>query len=285
MKALAWDDEPQYMEILQTYLDRFGIHLEIVSSEDAFVDRFFSGEAWDFIVTDLVLENSPVQGETESVGSRLAHKVTQSEKGRNLPVFMITGHFDRLNALDMNLPPGVVVKSKSTYPGWLAGEIRQELARRGLYVDRRKVFLIYGHDREAGGTRERVISFLKKRGVEVITLGDSALRVEIAQGLLNKMNECGAFLAICTPDDTTDKVSQPRSNVFIEIGLALGLSGGVHRLVILQKWGPEKKLQASLPTDLQGFLTIQFEGQIDLEFEKLAINLRTLGIELQEATD
>jgi len=280
MKALAWDDQPEYMELLATYLERIGVRLEIVTSEKAFVDSFFNEVAWDFVVTDLLLENSPVQGEGESVGLHIARRVADSEKGRDLPIFMITEHYDRLNAKDMSLPSTVIVKSKSTYPGWMAGEIRQELGRRGLFVDQKKIFLIYGRDRNADGTRGRVEHFLRGKGVNVVTLGDSPLKVEITQGLITKMNECGAIVAICTPDDDAPEISQPRPNVFLEIGLALGLSRGLQRLILLQKWGPAKEEQAVLPSDLQGILTIRFEGDVENQFNKLEGDLRNLGIEL-----
>ena len=279
MKALAWDDKPQYLELLQRHLVRLGIQLEIVTSETEFVERFLSEEVWDFVITDLLLEDSPVLGEDEIVGLRLASEIAASEKGRALPIFVITGRYDRITP-DSRLPNNVVIKSKSTSPGWQAGEIRQELSRRGLFVDRKRVFLIHGHDKTAPGATGRVGHFLRGNEIKVVTLGDSALKVEIAQGLLSKMNESGAFVAICTPDDPAGSIWQPRPNVFLEIGLALGLSRGPQRLILLQRWGPGKEEQAVLPSDLGGLLTIRFEGEINLQFEKLTEHLRELGIEL-----
>jgi CheY-like chemotaxis protein len=281
MKALAWDDKPAYLQLLQKSLEDFGIALEIVTTEDEFVKRFGSAEAWDFIITDLMVADYPAQGDGEEVrGVEIARRVADSAKGRDLPIFVVTQYPDAVNASEINLPPSVVVKSKSTRPGWLAYEIRQELERRGLFVDLKKVFLIYGKDKDAPGTRQRLETFLRGKAIRVVTLGDGPLRAEIAQSLLNKMNECGALLAICTPDDETAEHCQPRANVLLEIGLALGLSRGFQRLVLLQRWGPAKKQQAVLPSDLRGILTIQFEGEIDLEFERLTKHLQDLGMEV-----
>src|SRR5262249_47454288 len=139
---------------------------------------------------------------------------------------------------------------------------------------------IYGRDKRADGARQDVEHFLRGKGVHVITLADAPLRAEIAQGLLNKMNGCGAVVAICTPDDIIGEIHQPRPNVFMEIGLALGLSRGLQRLILLQKWGPDPKDQAALPSDLQGILRIQFKGEVSNIFDKLEEDLRGLGIEI-----
>ena len=43
-------------------------------------------------------------------------------------------------------------------------------------------------------------------------------------------------LLLCLPDSP---------NVFLEIGLAMGLSRRLQRLIILQKWGPAREDQAA----------------------------------------
>lgn len=284
MRALAWDDKPEeYMVILKKYLVRFGIDIEIVETEEEFVDRFYQG-GWDFVISDLVRKDSPAQGEVENLGDRLARAVSESQQGKNMTVFLVTEYYDRVSDKAMKLPANVIVKSKSTFPGWMAGEIYQELVRRGVYVNRKRVFLIYGHDH---GAHEDVEAFLSKHGIKVIRLGDGVvLGAEIAQGLVASMNECGAFVALCTPDDQVDKdgqaIFQPRLNVLLEIGLAMGLSRGLQRLLLVQRWGPEPEHQAVLPSDLAGVLTLRFR-EISQALPELRRQLESIGIEFSGA--
>lgn len=201
MRALAWDDKPEdYMRMLQESLRRhYNIDLEIADKVKDFIDRF-SGGTWDFIIVDLIEADKQALGDEDRVGLDLSRKITeQAHAGRSLPIFMITNFYDCLKIGD--LPPNVIPKSKSTHPGWMAGEIRQELAQRGVYVNRRKVFLIYGHDRHADGATGRVKEFLTENGLVAETISGATLATEIGQGLVSRMNECGAFVAVCTPDD------------------------------------------------------------------------------------
>ncbi len=281
MRALAWDDKPEdYMRMLQESLRRhYNIDLEIADKVKDFIDRF-SGGTWDFIIVDLIEADKQALGDEDRVGLDLSRKITeQAHAGRSLPIFMITNFYDRLKIGD--LPPNVIPKSKSTHPGWMAGEIRQELAQRGVYVNRRKVFLIYGHDRHADGATGRVKEFLTENGLVAETISGATLATEIGQGLVSRMNECGAFVAVCTPDDRApDGSSYPRLNVLLEIGIAMGLSRGLQRLIVLQKWGTSKEQQGQLPSDLGGLLPIRFEGAIESTFEALGQRLKALGVEL-----
>lgn len=282
MRALAWDDEPHlYLEPLKQHLEVYGIILEITSEPSEFLRRFrVESEKWDFIVTDIFSPDPPATPmDSPRVGLRIAKLGTQA----GLPVFVITKHVDKAEALGL-LSGDVIVKSKSTYVEWTADEIHQELSRRGLIVDRRKVFLIYGRDGKAMGAREKLDAFLKRDlGLKVEGMSAVNLKTEIAQGLLSKMNGCAAFVALCTPDDPWDDGTRhPRQNVMLEIGIALGLSRGLDRLSILQRIGPgqQPELNAQLPSDLHGIVTLRFYDKIEDIFPDLKQRLRELGVEI-----
>ena len=281
MKALGWDDKPEeYFHALKQHLLRHNIDMEIVEDEDEFVTKFSEND-WDFIVTDLIHENAPTPGDDDRVGVRLADGVAKSVKGKSMPIYVVTQHYDRLNLGDVALPPTAILKSKSTHAGWMAGEIYEDLIRQGVYVDRRKVFLIYGHDKNAMGAKGRVEYFLNQLGISVEVIAGGNLEVEIAHGLISKMNTCAAIVAICTPDDELKNGSfHPRQNVLLEIGMAMGLSRGVNRLIILQKWGPREEDKAKLPSDLHGLIPIRFEGPVDDVFSKLEFRLKESKVAL-----
>ena len=281
MKALAWDDEVDaYIKSLKEHLKSYKINLEITENENHFIERF-NQEKWDFVVLDYLQKDSPTVGKFDAVGARLANGIMNWRKGKHLPIFMITKHFDRLHASEVGLPPSVILKSKSTRSGWMASEIYHTLKERGVYVDTKKVFLIYGHDRDTDGSKGRVEHFLRKRNIDVVMITGRNLQTEIIGGLLEEMNDCAAMVAICTPDDErADGTFWPRPNVFLEIGIAMGLSRGLQRLTILQRWGPDLKNQAQMPSDMGGVLSIRFEGIVDNILADLESRLKDLEVDL-----
>ena len=280
MNALAWDDEPDgYIQHLKSYLDDMQIKVTIESDEGEFIRRLHGG-SWDIVLTDLVRKQ-----DEKVVGAEIAK---YADDHGHL-VFMITQHYQRIDPgkNDYGIPPQVLVKSKSTHPGWLAGEIRDELRRRGLYFHPKKVFLICGHDRGAPGTTEALRSQLAERwGLDLQMINPENLFGEIAKGLIVRMHDCAAFVTICTPDDKTNvdgrEVFQPRQNVLFEMGMVMGLHRGLDRLVIIQRFGKNPEEQALLPSDLGGFLPIRFDGRIEDKFPELELRLVDLGVDLSD---
>lgn len=279
MRALAWDDKPNdYMAFLARQLyETYAITVEVTSDFEAF-QRLFTESEWDFVLGDIYDEGR--EDGRAPIGLELARLV--ADRHQDLPVFLLTRYHNMLTSDDLALPPSIVVKSKSTRPVWMAGDIVKYLKDIGCYVDRRKVFLIYGHDREAEGALERVEHMLMQNDLEIVRISEERLSTEIASGLLNNMNSCAAFIAICTPDDRHEDGSyHPRQNVILEIGMALGLSRGLQRMTFLQKWGTTPEQKALLPSDLYGVITIRFETDIDHAFPKLLKRLTNLGVQLR----
>jgi len=263
----------------------YGITLEITSESKEFLRRFRDGsEKWLFIVTDIYSADPPgTQTESPQVGLSIASRGVKA----GLPVFVITKHPGKKEAtktLDL-LQGDVIVKSKTTLVEWTADDIYQELSRRGLIVDKRKVFLIYGHDGAASGAREDLKVFLDHDlGLKVEAISAVDLKTEIVKGLLDKMNGCAAFLALCTADDEWhDGTRHPRENVMLEIGIALGLARGLDRLTILQRTGPKQsaELNAVLPSDLGGIVTMTFRDKIEAVFSDLKTRLGELGVDFK----
>src|SRR5579871_257029 len=279
MKALAWDNRPEDLEHLVRYLGNYGIRLEVKADQNTFLERLLDREEnWEFIVLDLVDEDDPGAESLpleQQAGYKLALKCVQ----KNYLVFIVT----KLYRIDnITHPNSIVFKSKELPKPWLAEEIRQTLIERGLYVDRKKVFLIYGHDRRAEGTTGKVEAFLKQRGIDVekITAGNTLDL--LGRGLVQKMKDCAAFVAICTPDDEWENgICAPRGNVLLEIGIAMGLTHGIERLIILQKYGATSDQQATLPSDSYGDLTLRFDMRVENVFDDLEQKLRMLKVQMK----
>lgn len=279
VRGLAWDDEPYYMILLKDRLRAYDIELEVYQHQNEFSDAFAKGQ-WDFVVLDLFREG---EGRVpERVGAQLARLVESARRYEPwYPIFLLTAHLERLDRSDFNLPANVILQYKEE-GNWVALYIKEHLAQRGVYVDRRRVFQIHC---SAEATYERYAKKVKERlairHVKAEEIRAENLKTEIASGLIRKMNECAAIIAVCTPDDEwQDNTFHPRGNVLLEIGMALGLSRGLDRLIILQKTGDEKKEHATLPTDLGGVLTIRFKRSISEAFEAMETRLQEIGVDL-----
>jgi predicted nucleotide-binding protein len=283
MKALAWDDEPDgYLKDLAEHLADDDIDVVVCGDEKRFLRLLNDpNKKWDFVITDLVKANQPAVLEKDArVGADLAVRV------KDLPVFMITQHYNKVDPASLGIPSHVILRSKSTDAGWQAADICDELRRRGLFTNPRKVFLIYGHDRTAPGTTTAIEKHLKGLGVEIVKVMPETLFADIATGLVEKMHDCAAIIAVCTPDDhvlnSDGNYYQPRQNVLLEIGLALGLARGMTRLTIVQKYGTTVEKIARLPSDLGGMVPIRFKARVADKFEELDTRLRKLGVKLSK---
>jgi hypothetical protein len=203
MRALAWDDQPgSYIKDLADELRAFGIEVTICPTEREFHQEFRAPDRrWDFVITDLVTGNEPAVSEQHAkTGAQIAQRAALA----GLPVFMVTQHYTRFDPVALGIPPQVVIRSKSTDPGWQAGDIRDELRRRGLFTNPKHIFLIFGRvgrDRTAPGTKEAIRERYTARKIKVEVITPDTLFTEINRGLVSRMHDCRAILAICTPDD------------------------------------------------------------------------------------
>lgn len=282
IRGLVWDDEAynyDYMSNLKIRLDRHGIEISLYDDRKLFTDAL-SFDEWDFVITDLF--HKELNHSNERPGVEIARYVADIKKSKPwYPIFILTQHPEKLTREDFKLPANVIFRYKDEVD-WMAYYIKEELVQRGVFVDRKAVFLIH-HVEKATHSEyaEKIKERLRLRKLESVQIKSANLRTEITAGLLQKMNLCGAIIAVCTPDDEwKDGTFHPRENVMLEIGMALGLSRGFDRLIILQKIGEQKKDFAKLPSDLGGVLTIQFKESISDVFEELESKLQEIGIDM-----
>ncbi len=280
MEAIAWDDNTEYFEMLALHLENYNIALETYDKPEEFIDEFTNPlKTFDFVLLDLFDTAQSEVAEEEPVGAELARQIYDRHHGK-IPIYLVTNRIQAVNHQDLGLPYSILVKSKDLKPAWMAKDIVEELTKAGLFVDRKRVFLIYGHDRHTEGVSEVIEKYLEKHGLKVIKMTPGNLTTSLSEGLLRELNSCGAFIAICTPDDVhVDQKCYPRLNVFLEIGATMGLSHGIERLVILQKWGATREQKAQLPADLNGLLTIRF-NEIEDIFDPLKEWLNRLRIKV-----
>src|SRR5262249_34936744 len=156
-------DEEVYITALAAHLKSHGVHVTICQEEADFIRELRdSKNRWDFVITDLVKEPGPVAGEGDPhVGAQIAIRV------QNMPVFLITKHYNTYDLSNLGIPSHVIVRTKTTHPAWQAADICDELRRRGLFTDPKKVFLIYGHDRGTEGSTTALEQHLKRRQLQV----------------------------------------------------------------------------------------------------------------------
>ena len=276
IRGLAWDDKPaEYMAGLKQNLAHRGIELEICQHQDDFYSAFDRG-GWSFVVVDLLdrtaLGSAPV-------GLDISRYVANANREPWFPIFVVTGEMQLVvGDYYKQLPMGAVLSFKTPAP-LMALSIQRSLEQRGLYVDHRKVFVISkfsGADLAPAG--DRLAQWLTAKGVNVVTLKPAVISAEIVAGLVATMNQCAAVVAICSADDELGGAQagrfQPRPNVLLEIGIAVGLWRGIERLVIVRQG------EALIPSDIAGVLRVEFKNEIDEVLDMLDEALRSKEVEL-----
>lgn len=282
-RALAWDDNPaEYIDKLKPRLERSGqVELIVTQQADECYDRFQHDGPWDFVILDVIDNTSDPENPDRTAGSRLAAHLRRSRS--DIPIIFLTHDDDIILSDFIVVGEPRLVKPKGTPIGNLVNDIISFVRSELEPFDRTKVFLIYGHGREAPGLLGKVRKALEERQVEVVEISPETVMRTISEALVRNMGQCGAFVALCTPDDkTAEDWYQPRQNVLLEIGLALGLPRGFARLVILQRWGEVPQHKAQLPSDLGGVLTIRFFEEQDEAITSLIRSLEARGMLLQK---
>lgn len=284
IRGLAWDDQPaedNYIQRLKDALGRKGVELTVFRNENQFVEKALE-QKWDFLITDLYKSTTTSATHLDDiahgrqVGVEILGVISNSDI--DCPVFCIT-HAPEQAAAHLKQYPRVLIRPKSLFPNWVADDIIRELSRLGRLLDRSKIFLIYSLQNDA---RQPIEDWLHGSSLHVEKVGPGTLTEHLSKGLVAKLSTCGAIIAICTPDDrlADTGICQPRQNVLIEIGMSLALFRGHERLIILQKRGNSSTdpLEATLPSDLDGILTIPFRNSPQEAVPLLTQALRARGI-------
>jgi len=273
VKGLAWDDKPdEYMILLRRQLESYHINLEIERDHGAFLAEF-DNNLYDFVVLDLFKEGGT---QHRAVGQNLAEAVARKVHEKPwYPIFVVTGFLERLVPENFEaLPPGAMLRYKAD-PVFLAQLIKEDLVRRGVFTSRQKVFLIRCVTQTAA---EGVKTWLGSppRRLQVVEVTPGTLSTELTGGLLKKMNECAAIVAVCTPDEQLASGNwRTRPNVILEIGMALGLYRGLERLIIFKQENVER------PSDISGVLTLDYQESPNEKFVQLEQRLAGIGVDLQ----
>lgn len=279
-KALAWDDRPEaFLDSLREKLQQSRVDVVITNQIEDFIELFQDGEGWDFLILDVLDETSDPE-RISKAGIRLANSVRRTNQ--DIPIVFLTE--DESIILNKEITTsGPVLQMPKSYPrGMLSLEIFDFVKENLEPYDFSKVFVIYGHGRKASGFKEKIISSLRKHSVEPVLISPETVMSSISEGLVEKMKICGAFVAICTPDDRVgESWYQPRQNVLLEIGIAMGLPNGFQRLVILQRAGAEDDKQARLPSDLGGAFTLQFYDEQEEVIARMINALENRKIKVQ----
>lgn len=290
MKALAWDDggkssDPvkNYMGRLAGELARAGIYIEVEDDKSEFISKLGT-QHYDFYVTDWFDERASRLPNGESTGAMLVNLIRRQDK--EAPIFVISRLPEAIDERLLALGRPIFLKSKDASVPWMAYDIQETLQDLGLLVDKKRIFIIYGHDAKAAGTRQALEDWLRSKGVRPTLLESRKSRDGILPDLLREMQTCAAFIAICTPDDKCQAALdansnwfQPRENVLFEMGMVFGLARGAQKLTVLQKWTDGRtEEQGRLPSDWGGYITMRFVDHVREKFPELEDRLRALGV-------
>ncbi|NET37681.1 MAG: hypothetical protein F6K19_37630 [Cyanothece sp. SIO1E1] len=279
-RALAWDDRPEeFLDSLKDKLQRNRVDVEITNQVEDFDELFHRGGSWDFLILDVIDQTSEPE-QPSKAGPRLAARVRKSNP--DIPIVFLTDDESIILNGEITTSGPILQKPKSYPRGMLALDILDFVRENLEPYDYSKVFVIYGHGKKASGFKDKVIYSLRQHGVEPALISPENVMNSISDGLVEAMKSCGAFVAICTPDDKVgENWYQPRQNVLLEIGIAMGLANGFQRLVILQRAGAEPEAQAKLPSDLGGAFTLQFYDEQEDAIKRMIDALKHRKIRIQ----
>ena len=281
-KALAWDDRPDnFLDDIKGRLQNQRVDVEITNQIEDFDAIFRENGPWDFLILD-VIDNTSDPEYASRAGVRLAANIRRANA--DIPIVFLTDDESIILSGEITTSDPILQRPKSYPKGMLILDILEFIRKTLEPYDYRKVFLIYGHGKKSSGFKDKVTHALTRCNVEPVLLSPEQVMDSISNGLVETMKLCGAFVAICTPDDKVgEDWYQPRQNVLLEIGMAMALSNGFKRLVILQRWGSEPDSQAKLPSDLGGAFTIKFYDEHDEAVKRMISALETRKIEIQHS--
>lgn len=142
-----------------------------------------------------------------------------------------------------------------------------------------RVFIVYGHDRDARDQLELLLRRLKLEPVILQNIpGGGDTIIEKLEQLTNADFAC----VLLTPDDEGrkrggNKKLRPRArqNVVLELGMVL-VRLGRRRVAILVKGDEIER-----PSDVEGLIYIPFSDSVDDAKNKLAANLQKAGFDIQ----
>lgn len=282
-RALAWDDRPaDFLDSLKNKLvERNGVDVVVTAQVEDFDEIFYEEGPWDFVILDVIDRTSDPEQPLQA-GIRLAARLRKSNP--DIPIVFLTEDESIILNGEITIPGPVLQKPKSYPRGLLTLDILDFVKENLAPYDFSKVFVIYGHGKKANGFKDRVIHSLKQHGIKPVLISPENVTGSLSDGLVETMKECGAFVAICTPDDKVgEHWYQPRQNVLLEMGIAMGLPHGFQRLVILQRAGAESDKQARLPSDLGGAFTLQFYDEQEEPIKRMIDALENRKIQIQRS--
>ena len=122
--------------------------------------------------------------------------------------------------------------------------------------DRRKVFVVHGHD---DGAKETVARYLSKLGLDPIILHEQPNKGRTIIEKFEDYADVSCAVVILTPDDTAASKKTPdanesraRQNVIFEMGFFVGKLGRTHTFALLHS-------RVSKPSDIDGLLYISMD--------------------------
>ena len=301
-RALAWDDLPE--EYLSGLIDRLSknrnITVKVTEESDDFMRRFEQDGPWDFLILDVVDDADPEDPDARA-GIRLADLVRA--KNATIPIVFLTHDEDRILRDDITASEPILKKFKSPYLGPVVNDIVEFV--RGNHFDYKKVYLIcntrsYGDVIQRRIT-EKLVDLIESRlryvGLDTLISPKAKVQNARLDNLIKKMNPCGTFVALCTPDDKVfpDENSsqdeqytyQPDSNVLFEMGIAAGLREGYQRMVILHNSDEDGSRQLQLPPYTGEIAKVSYarEDEIEAALDELVEALVSKGARLNEDDD
>ena len=259
--------EMKFYEGLKKSLRTEGISYEYTSEYDEFFSRATSGE-FDFATVDLMVNVSA--GGTKSVGKDLAARLSNQRKKMkdpDFPVFILSSTPESFGIDDALLMDVALIKKDNEAPSFTASVMIDRLRAAGRFVRYDEVLILGRHAAEDLAGRKHNIDHMDDlsrivRESKYVPKQVLAQNIDhnILDDLRSRISESRKVVVLVSADeriDGADEVSLARPNVYLELGLALGMPGTARKLIVI------KQESAFLPTNIGSYTPIPFKICLD----------------------
>jgi len=277
VKGLGWDDmsrgspetisELRFYEQLTEALQGYGISYRVTERLDEFYQDTLTGD-FDFVTVDL-MEQKTLKPVGADAARTVRARMALERRDPDFPVFLLssTPEFFRVeDAYNNNITP--VAKSLDAAI-LVAQQITFRLKESGRFGRVGQVLIFARHAKESlSGQRSdnhalpQLRKIIKEAGGEVKEVSAENFSLDILDELRRQIQEAGRVIVLLTRDEaiaaaasSTSHLARP--NVYLELGMVLGVRGANRKLILLKEEG------AYLTSGVGSHQPIPYEGDLN----------------------
>lgn len=278
MKGLGWDDMSRgaspstmvdeikfYGQLTEVFQRDHAISYHVVEELEEFFQEAMSGE-YDFVTIDLMIFKTRRPAGVEAARTLRARMIQNRDPG--FPIFLLSSTPEELrvdDAYNNNITP--VAKNLDS-AALVAQQITYRLKETGRFGRADDILIFARHSAVSlGGDAldkrqlEQLRAIVEEARLVPSEIAAGKFSLDILDELRRRIQEAGRIIVLLTCDELVARDARlpsyvARPNVYVELGLVLGVPGGNRKLVLIQEKG------AYLPSDVGSHQPLVYEGEL-----------------------